>query len=108
VAGELLLDPGEVRAEDGLLDRSPCGTGTCARMAALHALGQLAIGADFTHTSIIGSRFTGRLTQMCDVASIAQPGRWTLDRDDPYQRGYTLPDIWPPSRSAERAAPHQV
>jgi proline racemase len=120
----LTSDPLDAARPDtwtGILDRSPCGTGTCARMAALHARGQLAIGAEFTHASIIGSSFTGRLTQMCDVAGIpaVRPeitgrtwvtghARWTLHRDDPYQRGYTLPDIWPPSRSAERAAPHQV
>jgi proline racemase len=41
----------------GILDRSPCGTGTCARMAVLHARGDLAIGEDFRHRSIIDSLF---------------------------------------------------
>jgi proline racemase len=47
----------------GVLDRSPCGTGTCAAMAVLHAKGQLPIGEDFVHESIVGSIFTGRLVE---------------------------------------------
>src|SRR4029079_2636867 len=45
----------------GWLDRSPCGTGTSARMAQLHARGELRIGAPFVNESVIGTRFTGRL-----------------------------------------------
>ena len=44
----------------GWLDRSPCGTGTSARMAALHARGELALGQPFVNESVIGTRFTGR------------------------------------------------
>jgi proline racemase len=93
----------------GILDRSPCGTGTCARMAALHARGALGLGEPFVHHSIIGSRFTGRLTGTTSVAGIPAvlptitgrtwitgQTRLALDADDPYPRGYTLPDIWPP------------
>jgi proline racemase len=47
----------------GWLDRSPCGTGTSARMAALHARGALAVGEDFVNESLIGTRFTGRLVE---------------------------------------------
>jgi proline racemase len=46
--------------EPGWLDRSPCGTGTSARMAQLHARGRLALGEDFVNESPIGTRFTGR------------------------------------------------
>lgn len=49
---------------DGSIDRSPCGTGTCAKMTLLHDRGQLDIGERYVHESIIGSRFSGRL---CDV-----------------------------------------
>ena len=42
---------------------APCGTGTCARMAALHAKGQLALGEDFVHEGILGTTFTGRLVE---------------------------------------------
>ena len=45
----------------GWLDRSPCGTGTSARMAQLHARGELALDSDFVNESVIGTRFTGRL-----------------------------------------------
>lgn len=49
---------------DGSIDRSPCGTGTCAKMTLLHNQGKLDVGERYAHESIIGSRFTGRL---CDV-----------------------------------------
>ena len=45
----------------GWLDRSPCGTGTSARMAQLHARGELAVGEAFVNESVIGTRFTGRI-----------------------------------------------
>ncbi|WP_179887844.1 proline racemase family protein, partial [Streptomyces sp. b94] len=45
----------------GWFDRSPCGTGTSARMAQLHARGLLKTGQDFVNESFIGSRFTGRI-----------------------------------------------
>ncbi len=53
----------------GVLDRSPCGTGTCARMAVLHARGQLAIGQDFVHEGILGTTWTGRLLRETTVGS---------------------------------------
>ena len=61
----MVMSNGALRADDpntwtGALDRSPCGTGTCARMAALYARGELAIGEKFSHRSIIGSEFVGR------------------------------------------------
>ena len=46
---------------DKAIDRSPCGTGTSARMAQWHAKGKLRIGEDFIHESIIGSKFIGRI-----------------------------------------------
>src|ERR687889_586069 len=47
----------------GAIDRSPCGTGTSARMATLHARGLLAVGEDFRHEGILGTVFTGRLVE---------------------------------------------
>ena len=47
----------------GVIDRSPCGTGTCAKMAVLHAKGPLAVGEDFRHEGILGTVFTGRLLE---------------------------------------------
>jgi proline racemase len=46
---------------DGEVDRSPCGSGTCARLAALDAAGWLAAGQGLTHDSIVGTRFTARI-----------------------------------------------
>lgn len=46
---------------EGQVDRSPCGTGTCAKMAALFAKGKLGLGEEFVHESIIGTTFSGRL-----------------------------------------------
>jgi proline racemase len=91
----------------GAIDRSPCGTGTCAKMAALHAKGQLAIGEDFVHEGILGTVFTGRLlrevqlgpytavvprlTGQAWVTGIAQ---YVVDPDDPFPDGFTVGDIW--------------
>jgi proline racemase len=93
----------------GILDRSPCGTGTCGRMAALHARGDLAPGQDFLHHSILGTRFVGRLTGTTTVGGVPAVlptisgrtwvtghARWTLDPGDPYPAGYRVPDLWPP------------
>ena len=91
----------------GRSDRSPTGTGTCARMAVLHARGQMAVGDSMTHESIIGSQFHGRIiatTTAGDRPAIvpAIKGRawitgfstYLLDPDDPYPEGYLLPDSW--------------
>ncbi len=51
---------------DKAIDRSPCGTGTSARMAQLHAKGKLKAGDDFVHESIIGSLFKGRVESEID------------------------------------------
>lgn len=110
----VVLSNGRLLPEDpstwtGALDRSPCGTGTCARMAALHARGQLGLNEDFVHQSIIGSEFIGRLTGTTTVADrtavlptitgrawITGHTQWVLDENDPFQTGYTLGDIWAP------------
>jgi proline racemase len=55
----------------GTLDRSPCGTGTCAKMAALHAKGQLPLQQDFVHEGILGTTFTGRLIAQTRVGPYA-------------------------------------
>ncbi len=52
---------------DRAIDRSPCGTGTSARMAQLAAKGRLAIGAEFVHESIIGTLFDGRVEAAADI-----------------------------------------
>lgn len=57
---------------DKAIDRSPCGTGTSARLAHLHATGRLAVGQAFVHESYIGSRFTGRVEAETEVGG--RPG----------------------------------
>jgi proline racemase len=87
----------------GWLDRSPCGTGTAARMAALHARGELALGEDFVNESVIGTRFTGRLVgetyvggvqavvpEVTGRAWITGMGQFLLDERDPFPAGFTL------------------
>lgn len=87
----------------GWLDRSPCGTGTSARMAALHARGELALGEEFVNESIIGSRFVGRLVEEVSVgdtpavvpevtgrAWITGVGQYLLDPTDPFPTGFSL------------------
>jgi proline racemase len=87
----------------GWLDRSPCGTGTSARMAQLHADGALALGAPFVNESVIGTRFTGRLVEETEVgglpavvpevtgrAWITGTGQYLLDAEDPFPAGFAL------------------
>lgn len=91
----------------GMIDRSPCGTGTCAVMAARHAKGLQKIGEPFVHQSIVGTRFTGRLVEEVDVAGrravvpeitgsawITQHCQVVIHADDPFPEGYTVGDIW--------------
>jgi len=92
----------------GAIDRSPCGTGTCARMASLHAKGRLELGRDFVHEGILGTIFTGRLLEETTVephravvpaltgrAWIAGISQYVLEDDDPFPEGFTVSDIWP-------------
>jgi proline racemase len=89
--------------EPGWLDRSPCGTGTSARMAQLHARGELEIGEPFVNESVIGTRFTGRLVEETEVggrpavvpeitgrAWITGSGEYRLDPSDPFPAGFAL------------------
>ncbi len=91
----------------GALDRSPCGTGTCAKMATLHARGRLGLGQDFRHEGILGTVFTGRLVRETTVggrpavvptisgtAWITGFATYVLDPEDPFPAGFTVGDIW--------------
>jgi 4-hydroxyproline epimerase len=88
---------------DKAIDRSPCGTGTSARMAQLVARGRLKVGDDFVHESIIGSLFDGRVEEAATVGnlpairpSIAGWARVTghntifVDDRDPYAHGFQV------------------
>ena len=91
----------------GVLDRSACGTGTCAKMATLHARGHLGLNQDFVHESILGTTFTGRLTGETTVGAypaviptiggqawITGLAQYLLDPTDPFPAGFTVGDIW--------------
>jgi len=91
----------------GVIDRSPCGTGTCARMATLHARGRLGLDEDFHHEGILGTVFTGRLIGETTVgpypavvptlsgqAWITGFANYVVDPSDPFPQGFTLGDIW--------------
>jgi 4-hydroxyproline epimerase len=79
----------------GAYDRSPCGTGTSAKMAALHGKGELAIGEHWTQESIVGSSFTGWLEQEGDRliphirgrAYITSRATLLFDTADPFRHG---------------------
>jgi proline racemase len=55
---------------DGEVDRSPCGSGTSARLALLHAEGRLGVGDELLHRSIVGSEFRARIVEETEVAGI--------------------------------------
>lgn len=88
---------------DKAIDRSPCGTGTSARMAQWHARGKLKKGDEFIHESIIGSRFTGRIEDEIYLAGmpaiVPSVEGWArvhgynkivIDDDDPYTHGFQV------------------
>lgn len=92
----------------GKIDRSPCGTGCSARMAVLHAKGQMQDGERFVGRSIIGSEFHCRIAGVTEVAGrpaihpclsgrawITGTHQHLLDPDDPWPQGYRLSDTWP-------------
>jgi proline racemase len=101
------LDWAQPSSWTGALDRSPCGTGTCAKMAALHAKGQLPLGRDFVHEGVLGTTFIGRLVRETQVgprtavvptisgrAWITGFSTYVVDASDPFPAGFTLGDIW--------------
>jgi proline racemase len=91
----------------GALDRCPCGTGTSAKMAVLHARGELSIGEDFVHEGPLGTTFTGRIIEETSVGPYAAivpeisgqgwitgRGEYLLDETDPFPEGFKVGDIW--------------
>jgi len=101
------LDGSKPATWTGAIDRSPCGTGTSARMAALHAKGGLGLEEDFRHEGILGTVFTGRLVEETTVggrpavvptisgtAWITGFADYVVDPTDPFPEGFTIGDIW--------------
>jgi len=91
----------------GAIDRSPCGTGTSAKMATLVAKGELRVGETFRHEGILGTVFTGRVVEETTVgeyraivptitgqAWITGFASYVSDPTDPFPDGFTVGDIW--------------
>ena len=87
----------------GAIDRSPCGTGTSARMAQLHAKGLLKEDEEFIHESIIGSQFVGRVESTIQIgpyhgimpsvqgwAQVTGYNTIIVDPRDPYAHGFEV------------------
>jgi len=118
IAGPLTRENGALTGanavviQPGKIDRSPTGTGCSARMAVLHARGEMAVGERYVARSLIGSEFQCRIA--AETAAGGKPaitpeisGRaWItgtrtemLDPDDPWPEGYKLSDTWPADNS---------
>jgi len=102
-----VLDFAKPSTWTGAIDRSPCGTGTSAAMAVLHAKGRLAVGDEFRHEGILGTVFTGRVAEETTVGAyraivptitgsawITGFSSYVLDPTDPFPEGFTVGDIW--------------
>ena len=92
----------------GKLDRSPCGTGTSARLAVMKEKNEIQLNEDFISESIIGSQFKASIEKEIQVdnknciipqitgsAFITGEQKLYLDENDPFPQGYRLNDTWP-------------
>jgi proline racemase len=106
--GDVLTGANAVVVRPGKIDRSPTGTGCCARMATLHARGRMKVGNSYRARSIIGSQFDCRIAGEATVAGrpaivpvisgrawITGTHQHMLDPTDPWPAGYRLADTWP-------------
>jgi proline racemase len=112
----VLMTSGPIESDDpaswtGGIDRCPCGTGTCAKMASLYEKGELALNQPFRHEGILGTVYTGELVREVPIAGrvgvvptlsgqawITGYSTWVLDPDDPFPEGFTVGDIWAPQQ----------
>lgn len=105
--GGKLVASNTVVVSPGRLDRSPCGTGTCARLAVLHARGQLSVGESFLHRSITGAEFLGTVYAKAKVGDYdaivpaVKGSAWItafkqvlLHPTDPFPEGLRVGDKW--------------
>ncbi len=102
-----LIARNTVVVSPGRCDRSPCGTGTSARLALLHARGDMKVGETLIHESITSSRFSATIRDTSTVGAydavvpeiggqawITGLAQVTLDPTDPYPNGFALSDTW--------------
>ncbi|HWA45406.1 MAG TPA: proline racemase family protein [Hypericibacter adhaerens] len=105
--GGRLTAKNTVIVSPGRNDRSPCGTGTCARLAVMHAKGQIKPGEVFDHESLIGTHFISEIVGTTKVgrypaviptvagqAWITAISQFGYDPTDPFPEGFTLSDVW--------------
>ena len=106
--GDRLTGKNAVAIRPGKIDRSPTGTGCSARLAVMHARGQIGIGETFVGRSIIDSEFVCHIESTTEIggqpaihpiisgrAWVTKVSQLMLDPDDPWQGGYRLSDTWP-------------
>jgi len=105
--GDTKVGRNAVVISPGKLDRSPCGTGTSARLAVLHARGEVGVGEPYRSVSLLDSRFECRIERAQNVgphagvvpvfsgrAWITGVSHYGLEPGDPFPDGYTLSDTW--------------
>lgn len=106
-AGGARVAANTVVVSPGRLDRSPCGTGTCARLAVLHRRGELAVGDSFRHSSVTGAEFVGTvyaaakageydaiIPAVKGTAFISAFKQVVLHPEDPFPQGLRVGDKW--------------
>jgi len=106
--GSGMMDLNNPATWTGAIDRSPCGTGTSAKMAVLHAKGELPLHQPFRHESIVGMIYTGEVVEETKIGGydaiiptisgqswIYGYCTFVLDPTDPLTNGFTVGDIWP-------------
>ena len=104
---DMIRSRNAVIVSPGRVDRSPCGTGTSARLAVLHARGDIAPGQLFRHQSLIGSTFDSRVEEITTLGEypaiipsisgrcwITSFNQLVLDPSDPFPHGCTPSDTW--------------
>jgi len=99
---------GDADTYSGMLDRSPCGSGTAAVMASLFKKGLLEVGDTFVHSSILGTEFHAKIVEVKEIeggrhaivpeiggrAFVTSTSTQILQQDDPLPTGFTVGDIW--------------
>jgi proline racemase len=107
VEGGVKVAKNAVVVSPGRIDRSPCGTGSAARMALMHVRGELAVGEPFKHLSILDTEFACSIigttmvgetsavaTNIAGRAWLTGVSQYGTDPDDPFPQGYRLNDTW--------------
>lgn len=105
--GERLVAKNGTVCNQGRIDRCPCGTGTAARLAVMHAKQQIELNEAFESVSITGTKFIARIVDTTEIghltaiiptiagqAWITGIMQYGIDPTDPFQNGHILPDVW--------------